>query len=65
MGIEAVFSDEPQLFSQCDGSVSTERPDEGSQRLNCASGLGTVTHVTAAFGMIAAGRVLEHLAARA
>lgn len=64
-GIEAVFSDEPQLFQHCDGSVSTDRPDSGSQRLNCATGLGTVTHVTAAFGMIAAGRVLEHLAGRA
>lgn len=62
MGIEAVFSDEPQLFQQCDGSVSTERPEQGSQRLNCTTGLGTATHVTAAFGMTAAGRVLELLA---
>lgn len=62
MGIEAVFSDEPQVFHQCDGGVSTERPDHGSQRLSCATGLGTVTHVTAAFGMAAAGRVLERLA---
>lgn len=63
MGIEAVFSDEPQVFVQCDGSVSTLRPTGDSQRLNCASGLGTVTHITASFGMIAAGRVLDHLAA--
>jgi tRNA A37 threonylcarbamoyladenosine dehydratase len=62
MGIEAVFSDEPQVFQQCDGSVSCDRPASGSQRLNCESGLGTVAHVTAAFGMIAAGRVLERLA---
>lgn len=65
LGIEAVFSDEPQVFSTCDGGVSDERPDSGSQRLNCTTGLGTVTHVTAAFGMIAAGRVLEHLASQA
>ena len=63
-GIDAVFSDEPQVFSQCDGSVSEERPETGGQRLNCTSGLGTVTHVTAAFGLIAAGRVLQTLAAR-
>lgn len=62
MGIEAVFSDEPQTFLQCDGSVSTQRPDDGDLRLNCSTGLGTVTHVTAAFGMIAAARVLERLA---
>ena len=61
-GIEAVFSDEPPWFSQCDGGVSTERPGGGTQRLNCTTGLGTATHVTAAFGMIAAGRILEFLA---
>ncbi|MES2995660.1 MAG: tRNA threonylcarbamoyladenosine dehydratase [Verrucomicrobiota bacterium] len=63
LGIEAVFSDEPPWFSQCDGGVSRQRPEGSSQRLNCASGLGTATHVTAAFGLIAAGCVLEHLAA--
>lgn len=63
MGIEAVFSDEAQKFFQCDGSVSEERPDQSGQRLGCTSGFGSVTHLTAAFGMIAAARVLEHLAA--
>lgn len=64
LGIDAVFSDEPQVFIQCDGSVSEDRPDTGGQRLGCTSGLGSVTHVTAAFGMTAAGRVLERLAVR-
>ena len=63
LGIDAVFSDEAPVFAQCDGSVSHERPDEAELRLNCASGLGTATHVTACFGLIAAGRVLERLAA--
>ena len=62
MGIDAVFSDEAPTFLQCDGSVSQERPAETPSRLNCATGMGTVTHVTAAFGMIAAGQVLERLA---
>jgi len=61
-GIEAVFSDEPQWFAHCDGSASMDKPDEGSQRLNCTTGLGSATHVTAAFGLIAAGRVLEFIA---
>ena len=66
LGIEAVFSDEPQVFSQCDGTVSDDRPDSsGDRRLGCASGFGSATHVTAVFGMTAAGRVLDHLAARA
>lgn len=65
LGIEAVFSDEPQRFPQGDGEVSCDRPAAGgSQRLSCETGLGTVSHVTAAFGMTAAGRILEGLAAR-
>jgi tRNA A37 threonylcarbamoyladenosine dehydratase len=65
LGIEAVFSDEPQVFVQCDGGVSGERHETGGRRLGCAGGLGSVTHVTAAFGMTAAGLVLERLARRA
>jgi len=63
LGIDAVFSDETPVFAQCDGGVSHERPEKAELRLNCASGLGTATHVTACFGLIAAGRVLERLAA--
>jgi len=62
LGIEAVFSDEAPVYAQCDGSVSSQRPEDAALRLNCASGLGTATHVTACFGLIAAGRVLERLA---
>lgn len=62
-GIEAVFSDEPPVFAQCDGEVSGERPDDAGLRLNCTSGLGTATHVTACFGLVAAGRVVERLVA--
>ncbi len=65
LGIDAVFSDEPPVYAQCDGSVSHERPEDAELRLNCASGFGTATHVTACFGLIAAGRVLERLAQRA
>ncbi|MFT4177432.1 MAG: tRNA threonylcarbamoyladenosine dehydratase [Luteolibacter sp.] len=63
LGIDAVFTDEPAHFPQSDGSVSCERPTDTDLRLNCASGYGTATHVTASFGFFAAGRVLERLAA--
>lgn len=62
MGIDAVFSDEPPVFLQCDGNVTAERPRDTPARLSCANGMGTVSHVTAAFGMTAAGRVLDLLA---
>ena len=65
MGIVAVFSDEPQVFLQCDGEVSGERPEGEVGRLNCAGGLGAVTHVTAVFGLVAAGEVLRSLAEKA
>lgn len=64
-GIEAVYTDEPPWYAGCDGTVSRERPDTGSQRLNCVTGYGTVTHLIASFGLTAAGRVIEHLTARA
>lgn len=59
--IEAVFSDEPPLYPTCDGNVSHEKPEELPAGLRCDAGYGTATHVTAVFGMIAAGRVLERL----
>jgi tRNA A37 threonylcarbamoyladenosine dehydratase len=61
LGIDAVYSDEKPLFPQCDGTVSTVRPEERDLRLSCESGYGTATHVTAAFGLAAAGRLLERL----
>lgn len=61
-GIEAIFSDEPPVFPQCDGSVSESRPEGTNLRLSCESGYGTAAPVTATFGLIAASRVLETLA---
>lgn len=64
-GIDAVYSDEAPWYSHCGGTVSKEVPEEVALRLNCASGFGSATHIIASFGLIAAGRVLDHLAARA
>ena len=62
-GIEAVYSEEPPLYPTCEGEVSHERPEDLPAGLKCDAGYGTATQVTAVFGMIAAGRVLERLAA--
>jgi tRNA threonylcarbamoyladenosine dehydratase len=62
MGIAAVFSDEPPVYPVGDGEVSCERPEGNDLRLNCASGYGTATHVTASFGVVAAGAMLDILA---
>ncbi len=61
MEITAVFSEESPVYPGSDGEVSCEKPDEADMRLNCATGYGTVTHVTSTFGMVAAGAMLEIL----
>jgi len=60
-GVTAIFSSEPPVFPQCDGSVSPTRPEGSNLRLNCESGYGTATPVTATFGLIAAAQALDIL----
>ena len=60
-GIEAVFSEESPLYPTCEGGVSPLRPQDLPGGLRCDAGYGSVTHVTASFGLTAAGRVLEWL----
>jgi len=60
-GVTAIFSSEAPVFPQTDGSVSCERPEGSNLRLNCESGYGTATPVTATFGLIAAAQALEIL----
>lgn len=60
-GIPAIFSDEPPQFPTCDGGVSHQRPTELPPGLRCDAGYGSVTHLTASFGLIAAGHILDLL----
>ena len=63
MGVDCVFSAEPPVFVQPDGSVCENRaaiPD--GTRLNCNGGLGSATFVTGAFGFAAAGIVVRRIA---
>jgi tRNA A37 threonylcarbamoyladenosine dehydratase len=60
-GIPAVFSDEAPVFPGCDGTTTTEKPADASLRLNCDSGYGTATPVTASFGLTAAAVALDLL----
>jgi tRNA A37 threonylcarbamoyladenosine dehydratase len=59
--VEAIYFDEPVILpdtSECD----TEQSNNPSMRLNCATGFGSVTHMTATLGLFAAQRALHHLA---
>ena len=62
--VPAVYSLENVRYPQPDGSVCGLRPkgeDVGGGKLDCGGGLGAVTHVTAAFGMVAVSHCLTSL----
>ena len=63
MGIECVYSAEPPVFAQPDGSVCENRAtrEEGT-RLNCNGGFGSAAFVTGAFGFAAAGLAVKKIA---
>lgn len=61
-GIPAVFSMEKPMYPWADGTCSAEREPGSSTVLDCATGFGSACHVTAAFGMAAAGEVIRQLA---
>lgn len=61
-GIAAVFSPEKPVFPWTDGSCSREPEPGTSLALDCASGFGTASFVTGAFGLAAAGVVVDRLA---
>lgn len=61
-GIECVLSTEPPVYPTKSGAVCRERPAEPDLRLDCNSGFGTASFVTGAFGLVAAGRIVERIA---
>ncbi len=63
-GIDCVFSAEQVKYPQSDGRVCQQKSvSTRPLRLDCASGFGAATTITASFGFFAAARVLNKLAA--
>lgn len=73
--IPCVYSDEQLVFPDGEGGLSNLRPastneasddanDLPANALNCAGGLGSITHVTGSFAFFAAAYVLNHLVNR-
>ncbi len=60
--IDCVFSDEPPLFPQSDGSVCTAREPGADYRLNCDQGFGSATYLTGTFGFLLAAEVVKRIA---
>jgi len=60
--LACVFSQEPVMYPQADGTVCEEKSiGDGSMKLDCEGGLGAATQVTGAFGFAAAGFVVGEL----
>lgn len=66
LGIDAVFSTEQLKYPQADGSVCAAKSTaSGSKRMDCASGFGAATVVTASFAFVAVAHVLKKLCQKA
>jgi len=60
--IDCVFSTEQLKYPQADGTVcATKSTAEGPKRMDCASGFGAATVVTATFGFVAVSRIVAKL----
>ncbi|MEM9101724.1 MAG: tRNA cyclic N6-threonylcarbamoyladenosine(37) synthase TcdA [Pseudomonadota bacterium] len=58
MRVNCVYSSEQLWYPWPDGSVKHQKPGNG-QSINCDTGFGTSSMVTASFGLVAAAQALE------
>lgn len=58
-GVECVFSSQQPVYPTADGRVSHAKPGIHGVHLDCRFGYGSVSFVTASFGLIAAGRAFD------
>lgn len=67
-GVPCVYSDEQLVYPDGHGGLSAQRPpvdpnNSSANALNCAGGIGSITHVTGTFAFMASAFVLNQLAA--
>ncbi|WP_263082006.1 tRNA cyclic N6-threonylcarbamoyladenosine(37) synthase TcdA [Endozoicomonas sp. Mp262] len=61
-GVDCVFSTEQAVYPQPDGSVCQQKPEAGgSMKMDCSSGFGAATVVTATFGFVAVARIIKKI----
>lgn len=60
-GITAVYSTERPVYPNADGGICDTPPTQESFRLNCQSGFGAVTHLTATFGFVATHHAIQRI----
>ena len=61
-GVPCVYSPEQPVYPWTDGTCAREPEPGASLKLDCATGFGTATFVTGAFGFAAAGEVVRRIA---
>jgi tRNA A37 threonylcarbamoyladenosine dehydratase len=61
-GVPCVYSPEQPVYPWANGTCSNEPEPGESLTLDCATGFGTATFVTGAFGFAAAGAVVQRIA---
>ena len=57
-GVDCIYSSEQPKYPDGEGGVTQDKPDT-SGGLDCNSGFGSVTHMTATFAQFAVARVIE------
>lgn len=59
--IACVYSAEAQVFPKSDGTVCAIADLETNLRLDCETGMGSITHITGTFGFLAASHVINKI----
>lgn len=63
-GVPCVFTTEPAIYPQQDGSVCDTKDPDVDLKLTCEAGYGSATFVTGAFGFAAAAHICKAIAER-
>lgn len=59
--IACVYSSEEPMFPNVDGTVCSIADKETNLKLDCETGMGSITHITGTFGFLAASHVIEKI----
>lgn len=64
--VDCVYSTEQLIYPDLSGGVChAKAQSDGNMKMDCSSGFGAATHVTASFAFVAVSRVLKKLAEKA
>lgn len=61
-GFSCVYSAEEPVYPTKSGEVCSVPDDEANLKLDCETGMGSISHITAIFGFMAAGHVINLIA---